>query len=383
MIKLAHPSVGKEELYAIRSVLESGQLAPGKENIKIQRAFAEYTGAKSAITTSSCSAAIITALKTIGVGTGDEVIVPSFTFPSAANAIVFCGASPVFVDITLDTYAIDAEKIEKAITEKTKAIIPIHPFGQAAEIERIMEIAKKHDLKVIEDAACAVGAMRNGKHVGTFGDFGCFSFHPRKIMTCGIGGMLITNNEEYAQKATRIKDQGSEIFYKGKNCFLENGTNFELSDIAAAILLVQLEKLPKLIQKRRLLALQYQRELWSSKCQEYYTIPNVASDYHNIKHTFQSFVILLKKNRNYSIKRALLSDGVETQVGGYAAHLEAAFVRFAHGDLKNSEIAHEYALALPMHQDLSAEDLAAVAVSLKSAVVMPEPDYMENIRAGC
>jgi perosamine synthetase len=189
-IPITKPFFGEEERKAILEPLESGWIVQGPKVAQFENLFAEFTGVPYAIATTSCTTALHLSLIAMGIGPGDEVILPSFTFVATANAIEYTGATPVFCDIDLNTFNIDVKEVPKKVTEKTKAIIPVHLFGLSADMKPILKIAEQHGLRVIEDAACGLGSYYDGRHVGTFGDSGCFSFHPRKAITTGEGGMI-------------------------------------------------------------------------------------------------------------------------------------------------------------------------------------------------
>ncbi|HEC89506.1 MAG TPA: DegT/DnrJ/EryC1/StrS family aminotransferase, partial [Thermoplasmatales archaeon] len=241
MISIARPLLGEEEKKAVVDVLNSGMLASGPKVEEFEKRFAEFVGVKYAVATTSGTTALHLALLSLSVGTGDEVIIPSFSFIATANSVLFCNAKPVFCDVNPKTFNIDVEKIESLITDKTKAIMPVHLYGQPADMKPILEIAEKHDLYVIGDAAQAHGAEYDGRRVGSFGDVECFSFYPTKNMTTGEGGMITTNIEEIAERARSIRNHGRE---KTKWGYEHNrlGYNYRMTDIAAAIGLEQLKK---------------------------------------------------------------------------------------------------------------------------------------------
>jgi len=205
MIPIAKPLLGEEEKKAVSQVIDSGIIASGPKTKEFEEKYAEYVGTKYALATSSGTTALHLGLLALGIKEGDEVIIPSFSFVASVNSILFCNAIPKFCDVDEKTFNIDAEKIEKLITKKTKAIMPVHLYGMAADMENIQEIADKHDLMVIGDAAQAHGATLNGKMVGSFGNLECFSFYPTKNMTTSEGGMVTTNNEELFEKADSIE----------------------------------------------------------------------------------------------------------------------------------------------------------------------------------
>lgn len=239
-INIAQPQIGKEEIKAVTAVLKSGMLAQGSKVAEFEEKFAKYIGVKYAVATSSGTTALHVTLLAVGVGPGDEVITSPFTFIASANSILYTGARPVFVDIDERTYNINQEKIESAITKQTKAIMPVHLYGQAADMTKIIKIAKKHKLAVIEDACQAHGAEWKKKKVGSFGT-GAFSLYPTKNMTTGEGGIITTNYKEIYEKACLLRAHGSKVRYYHDIL----GFNFRMTDLEAAIGIEQLKKLDK------------------------------------------------------------------------------------------------------------------------------------------
>ena len=247
MIRISAPFLGEEEISAVEHVLRSGMLSQGAYVEAFESAFADFIGVEHAIAVSSGTAALHIALLAAGIGKGDEVITTPFTFIATANAILFVGAKPVFVDVCEDDFNIDVEKVKEAINERTKAIIPVHLYGQPCDMKAIVDLAEDHNLHVIEDACQAHGAEFAGKKVGSFGTAGCFSFYPTKNMTTGEGGMLTTNSKEIAKKARMLRNHGSSARYMHEIL----GFNMRMTDISAAIGIEQLKKLPYFTKRRR------------------------------------------------------------------------------------------------------------------------------------
>ncbi|MFW9918302.1 MAG: DegT/DnrJ/EryC1/StrS family aminotransferase [Candidatus Thorarchaeota archaeon] len=256
MIPFAKPVIDKEEHEAVERVLESGMLAEGGESRELEKEFASYVGAKLATVTSNGTTALSTALEAMEINPGDEVITSPFTFIASANTISMIGAIPIFVDIDPNTYNIDPDRIKDAITERTKAIMPVHIFGMPCDMKQIMEIAEAHDLMVIEDACQAHGATVNGKMVGTIGHVGAFSFYATKNMMSGEGGMITTDDEDIYERALMIKNHG-----RGKGggySHFRIGYNNRMMDLVSAIGRVQLKRLPEATRIRRKNADRYQ-----------------------------------------------------------------------------------------------------------------------------
>ena len=208
MIKLSMPDIGLDEFEQIKEVLDSGYLVQGDKVDEFENLVKDYLKAKHVIAVSSGTAALHLALLALDIKAGDEVIIPDFTFPATANVIELVGATPVFVDIDLDSFCIDTKKIEEKISSRTKAIMPVQEFGQSSDMSKTLEIAERYNLKVVEDAACAFGSEYGEKKIGTIGDIGCFSLHPRKAITTGEGGLLTTNSDEYAEKLRILRNHG-------------------------------------------------------------------------------------------------------------------------------------------------------------------------------
>lgn len=252
MIPLCIPEVRGNEWKYIKECLDTNWVSSvGKFVDKFEEEFAKYNSAKSAVVTMNGTAALQLALVTLGIGEGDEVIVPSMTFISSVNSIKYVGAEPVFVDVERDTFVMDVNKVEELITEKTKAIMPVHIYGYPVEMDELNRIAKKHNLYVIEDATEALGTTYKGKLAGTLGDIGCFSFNGNKLITTGAGGMLITDNEEIGKRAKYLSNQTKTITENGAMYHEEIGYNFRMPNILAAMGLAQLENVDSYLEVKR------------------------------------------------------------------------------------------------------------------------------------
>ncbi|NQE44791.1 Aspartate aminotransferase [ANME-1 cluster archaeon GoMg2] len=367
-IHLLRPYFDSEELEEIQKVLDSGWVSQGSKVKEFEDKIVEYLGVKYAIAVTNCTSALHLALLSIGIKKGDEVLVADFTFPATGHSVLYCGAKPVFVDVDLKTYNITPELIEEKISERTKAIIPVHTFGQPAEMDKIMEIAKDHNLKVIEDAACALGAKYNDKYAGTTGDVGCFSFHARKGITTGEGGMAVTNNKNLADKIRNLSVFGMTSAWDREKStefiipeFTELGYNYKMSDITAAVGVTQLKRLEKIIERKCTLA-----KYWDEKLQEIEFIePPYVSE--NVKHIYQSYVALVDRhiNRNKLIV-TLVKRGIQTQIGTYASHIQPVYN--SNQKCPNSLEIFNRSLALPMYYMLREEDIDVAAAHLKKAL---------------
>jgi dTDP-4-amino-4,6-dideoxygalactose transaminase len=370
-IPLARPSVGEDELMAIRKVLESGMLTEGNVTAEFEKAFAGYLNMRNAIATSSCTTALDLALLALDIKKGDEVLVPDFTYPATGNVVFHVGAKPVLVDVDARTFNIDPDKMEKAIDSRTKAIIPAHLFGQSADMTSIMEIAEKHGLYVVEDAACGIGVTHRRRRIGSFGNASCFSFSPRKILTTGEGGMLVTNDDDLAERVRVEKNHGIKKLIGNKPSFMTPGHNFKLNDIASAIGLVQLKKVPALIEERVRLAKKYGDLLCTTKN---IVTPYVAS---GNNHTYQTYCTTITKGdmRN-RLMDELAVKGIETQIGTYALHLQPLYSKNTKSvgtKLTASEAAYHNTLALPMYNGLTAEQQEYVCENLTHLLRQASP----------
>ncbi|MBK7854503.1 MAG: DegT/DnrJ/EryC1/StrS family aminotransferase [Bacteroidetes bacterium] len=243
-IPLMQPGINDSDIEAVANVLRSGMLVQGKSSLEFEKEIADYLGCKHAILVSNGTASLHLALIALGIQEGDEVIVPAFSYVATANVVELVGATPIFVDVSIDDFNIEVSQIEKCITPRTKAIMPVHEFGIAANMDEIIEIAKKHNLKIIEDAACALGAKYNGKFVGTLSDIGSFSLHPRKSITSGEGGIITTDDDTIADKIKLLRNHGQRTV-DGEMIFEEAGFNYRLTDFQAALAHSQFKRMEK------------------------------------------------------------------------------------------------------------------------------------------
>ncbi len=348
-IPLARPILTDEEKAAVIAVLESGKYVRGEENAKFEKEFANYNGVRHAVTFSSGTAALHVALLALGIKSGDEVITTPLTFFATVEAIMLTGAKPVFVDIDPSTYNLNVDQIEQKLTERTKVIIPVHLYGQPANIKEVIGIAKKKGLYMIEDACQAHGAEFLGKKVGAFGDSGCFSFYPSKnLMVANEGGMVTTNDDSLAEQMRSLKDHGRTSTHVHQRV----GLNYHLGEVQAAIGRIQLRNLDRTISKRRKLAGIYKSELSNySSLTLPYEIPDA-------KHVYHLFVIQYEKRGQ--LQKMLEDDGVKTGIHyPIPCHKQPAYTNM-YGDiikLPVVEKAAERILSLPMHQYISEDEV--------------------------
>ena len=357
-IYLMRPFVGEEELEAVKRVFESKYLTEGPVTQEFEKKFAEYVGAKHGIAITSCAIGMELALQVWGIGPGDEVIVPDFTHPATGDCVCQVGAEPILVDVDLESYNVTAEGIEGAITGKTKCVIPV-PWGGNPLDTEIYKLGKEHNIPILEDTACSVGAKIGDKKVGSLADISVFSFHPRKVMTTGEGGMITTDNEEFAEKARSLKMFGAK---NGR--FVYHGTNYKMSNIVAAIGLEQLKKLDKILEDRIEKAKVYSELLEGLD----HIKPPVVKP--NVRHTFQSYCIYVEKEGwRDKLRQDLLKKGIETQIGTYALHLEPSYADVRrNGDLKNSEKLYENLLTLPLHHELTYDEQEYIVKSISELI---------------
>jgi len=364
-IRLAWPQLGDRELSNVAEVLRSGLVSQGPKSKQFEDLVCERLDVSFAFATSSGTTALHLALAAAGIGPGDEVLVADFTFPATGNVVLQQGARPVLVDIDPRLLAMSPEDARRKATRNTRALLPVHPFGAAADMDALMKLAGELDLAVIEDAATAFGGNYRGRSCGTIGNLGCFSFHGRKVITTGEGGMVVTDDEDLADRVRVLRNHGG-VRIDGRYAFADVGYNYRMSDVQAAIGIAQLERLDDLIAALRESAHLYDRLLDGA---EHVTIPpepEWGRDVH------QSYVVLLDSEVDRdAVIREMASRGIETTLGTYALHAEPAYARlggYAPGDLPASFHASRHSLALPLYSGLTNEQVDYVSNSLRAAV---------------
>lgn len=363
MLRLSIPSLGREEERALTEVLRSGYLVQGKKVAAFEGAIADYLGVKHAVAVNSGTSALHLSLLALGLKPGDEVIVPDYTFPATINVVELTGAKPVVVDIEPHTFNIDVDKVQHALTRRTKAIIPAHLFGQSADLGPLLKLAKKHGLHMIEDAACVLGAEYNGRKCGTLGEIGCFSFHPRKILTTGEGGMIVTSNKNLARQLRVLRNHGINYGKKGIDC-VAAGFNYRMTEMSAAMGLVQMSKLSRLISIRQRIAREYTLAL---KDIPWITTPVTAT---GNSHVFQTYIIQLHP----SIDRNRLMDhlkarGIEVNFGTYALHRLSYYKNkygFKAKDFPITEKIFQTTVALPLFETITKNQIRKVSNTLRA-----------------
>jgi dTDP-4-amino-4,6-dideoxygalactose transaminase len=384
-IPIAKPMFDDNEMRAILEPLKSGWVSQGPIVQEFENIFKSYVGTQYASAVSSGTAALHLALLACGVQPGDEVITSPFTCVATVNPIEYIGARPVFVDIDLKTFNIDASRVEEAINHRTKAIIAVHLFGLCADMDSLKEIAFKHNLVLIEDAALALGSFYKGQHAGSFGTAAIFSFHPRKMITTGEGGMVVTNNEEIDHKIKELRNYGASISawhrHHGKLYTLPEyhhlGFNYKMTDIQASLGIAQMQKLESILKTRRRIAERYAEELSSI---EWLVVPAEPPGY---VHAYQSYVCLFNPDSALhnpeSLESAhqlrnklmdfLYEKGITTVQGAQAIHTVSYYKRkygFSELDFPNALMADKLSIALPIYPQLSDQEQTYIIENLKS-----------------
>jgi dTDP-4-amino-4,6-dideoxygalactose transaminase len=358
-VAFAKPCLGPEEAEAARAAVESGWIMQGPRVAEFERVFAKYCETDHAVAVSNCTTALHLALVVLGVGPGDEVICPSMSFIATANAIAYTGATPVFADIDPLTFNLDPEAAEAAITPRTKVIMPVHQLGLPFDIDKITALGMKRGVKILEDAACAIGSRYKGRPVGGHSEMACFSFHPRKVITTGEGGMITTNNAAYAERLRLLRQHGMNAGvaerHSARQVVIEEyvclGYNYRMTDIQAAIGCEQMKKLDWMMARRRELAARYAAALADHPWLRAPHVPDYAEP------TFQSYAVTLTEQapmtRN-QLMQFLLDRGVASRRGVMLAHCEPAYASHRRPrDLAASERASASSLLLPLHPQMS------------------------------
>jgi dTDP-4-amino-4,6-dideoxygalactose transaminase len=358
-VPFAKPWFGGGETEAVGEVLSSGWLTQGPRVEEFERAFAARVGAPEAVATTNCTTALQLSLYVSGVGPGDEVIVPSLSFIATANAVWQCGATPVFADIDPATCNLDPAAAEAAITRRTKAIMPVHQVGLPADMDAFALLADRYGLAIVEDAACAIGAEHQGRPIGSLGNLTCFSLHPRKVITCGEGGMIAVSDPLVAERLRRLRQHAMDKSAAERHAadrvvvehYPERGWNARMTDLQAAVGLKQLEVLELILGERRRLAERYNELLGGMPTVETPKDPAYA------RRTWQSYPLRVLSEAGVSaadLMDALLHDGVATRRGIMAIHHEASYANCA-GPLPHTDAAAEDFVLLPLFPGLTDE----------------------------
>jgi len=353
MIPISKPAIGEAEKQAVLEVLESGMLVQGPRTAKLEERFAAVCGTRHAIATSSGTTALHVTLLAHGIGEGDEVITTSFTFIASVNSILYTGAQPVFVDIEEDTFNINPALIEAAITPRTKAIMPVHLYGYPCDMDAILDIAQRHNLVVIEDAAQAIGATYRGQPVGSFGT-GCFSLYATKNVMCGEGGMITTNDDTIAEQCRLMRSHGMKRRYYHDML----GYNFRLTDLHAAIALAQMERLAEFTARRRANAAYLNAHITSV------VTPAVRAGYGHVWHQY-TIRVDGGRDRDAAV-RQLNAAGIGTGIFYPLPAHQQGYLRAIVGEMTRpvAERSAQEVISLPVHPQLSPTDLETIVAEV-------------------
>lgn len=378
MMQITFPSFDESEITALRECLASGWVTQGPMVSRFEKLVAATHGVEHALATTSCTAALHLAAAALGLGPGDEVLVPAFTWVTSAHCAEYTGATARFVDVDIDTFNIDPAAVESAVTPRTRAIVAVHLFGLAAPMDELLSLAKRYRLAIIEDAACAIGTRYKNRPVGGIGDFGCFSFHPRKVVTTGEGGMVTTNNPELAQKVQSLRNHGAtglpppsadEPHGPWTMARFENlGFNLRLSDIQAAVGVAQMAKLERLLAERKQAARHYSTLL---RDMADLRVPDFDAQQ---GHTYQSYVVRVLeggRSRRNRLMAALDAVGVQTRPGTHAVHRLGYYARkygLRAEDYPNAALCEDTTITLPIFPGMAAAHREEVAAVLRKAL---------------
>lgn len=370
MIPITIPYLGEEEAQAAAEVIRSGWVTQGPKVAEFERLVAEYCETEHAVAVSSCTTALHLSLLVLGVEPGDEVICPSMSFIATANSIRHAGATPVFAEIDPQTYNLDPDDVQRWITPRTKAIMVVHQIGLPADMDRFNALGRKHGVKILEDAACAIGSRYQGKPIGGHSELACFSFHPRKIITTGDGGMITTNNAEYAEQLRLLRQHGMSLSdaarHGAKQVVIEQylcvGYNYRMTDIQAAVGVEQMKKLDRIIERRQELAQRYNQALADHPWLRPPHVPEYAVP------SYQSYAVQLTEDAPQSrdeLMQRLLDAGIATRRGIMLAHLEPPYANSdSSPQLPHSRQGSERSLLLPLFPTMTDQQQDAVVAAL-------------------
>jgi dTDP-4-amino-4,6-dideoxygalactose transaminase len=372
MIPVMKPWLGDEEARAAADAVGSGWVAQGPRVAEFETRFAARVGAEYGVAVSSCTTALHLALYLLGVGTGDEVVVPSFSFIATANCAVYVGATPVFADVESEDGNISVATVQPVLTERTRAVVVVDQGGMPADVEPLRRLCDSRGIALVEDAACAAGSRYRGAPVGAEAELAAWSFHPRKLVTTGEGGMITTSDGELATRARRLREHGMSVSAAARHqsrqpvieSYLEVGFNYRMTDIQAAVGLVQLGKLDQMVLRRRELAARYQAAL--ADVPGLRTVRDPAWGESN----FQSFWVEL--DGRYPLTRnalllALAEQGVSARAGIMAAHRQQAYAGHVHGDLSATERLTDNSLILPLFHTMTEQEQETVVGVIRRA----------------
>ena len=356
---MIEPVVGSEEERLVAEVLRSGWLSEGPMTKRFEQLVAEFVGAKHAVAATSCTTAMEIALRAMEIAPGERVLIPDFTHPATADAIIVLGAKPVLVDVDLASYNMDFEEARKALSKPGRAVLPVSWGGYPLNKKELTRLKDEFHVLALEDAACSLGSECDGARTGTMADVTCFSFHPRKVMTTGEGGMITTESDEYAEKMRSFKNFGSAKVGTEVR-FIRYGSNYKMSDILAAVGVAQMAKLPKIIERRIELAKNYDKLLND--------VDGIRppSGGKGLKHIYQTYAAYVEvEGARDKLIQHLRGLGIEAQIGTYALHMEPYYQNLERqGNLERSRKLYENLIALPMSHNMTSEDQRRVVTEL-------------------
>ena len=366
------PWISKDDKKIVDKALGQNMLTLGPQLERFERDFSKYTKSKYAVAVSNGTAALHLSLKALGIGKNDEVIIPDLTFVADANAILACNARPVIADINKNNFFLSISNLKKSITKKTKAVIPVHIYGQVCNIEEVLDVARDYNLKIIEDCAHAIGTFHDSRHVGTIGHTGCFSFYPTKNITTAEGGMVITNSKKIADKVRQLRSHGMSKSLKSRYSsgypwifdITEPGYNYRLDEIRASLGISQLKRIKKINELRKNAALYYDSKLQNIPG---IVLPDMVNDKTHSYHLYTIRVTKpFKSSRNQLFKK-LKQAGIRTTVYWMPIHKYSAFRKFAHSsNVKNTSKVYNEILALPLFPNISKKHQDSVINIIKS-----------------
>lgn len=365
-IQVMQPWLGDAEVEAVAAVIRSGWVAQGPQVAEFESAFSRHVGATNAVAVSSCTTGLHLVLHALELTDGDEVVVPSLSFIATANAVQYVGATPVFADVDLETQNVTVETIDRVVTPRTRAVLVVHQVGMPLELDSLRAYCDDRGLSLVEDAACAAGSTYRGQPIGASPSLGVFSFHPRKLLTTGEGGMVVSPDEDFAGRLRRLRAHGMSVSALDRHGsdrvsfeeYGELGFNFRMTDMQAAMGLVQLSRLDAMVERRRQLAGEYHEALDGGPGLVLPVDPPHGTT------NFQSYSVRMTEDCPISrdaMMQRLLDDGISTRRGVMASHREPAYRGFAHAPLPNTELLADQAIILPLHHQMTTEDVERVA----------------------
>jgi len=376
-VPLTRPVTGHEEIDLLREVVESGWLTQGNRVTEFEKRVAGYVGARHAVANANCTTSLHIALLLHGIGAGDDVVIPSYTWIATANVVRMVGATPVFADIDPDSFNVTAESMDAVLTPRTKALMPVHQFGMPADLDSIGELARRRGLLVIEDAACAVGSRYKGIPVGGHGNMACFSFHPRKLVTTGEGGMLVTNDDRLAARARVLINHGASISDTAKHAagsveallgeeFHEVGYNYRMTNLQGAMGVVQMSRLDEILARRGVLAARYTEAFASMPG----VIPPRAPSW--AVPNWQSYAIRVSAASRNAIAQRLLDAGIACRPAYMACHLQPAHRSAPRGSMAHTENTLATVIILPLFSQMTDAQQEHVIEQVRAAAT-PSP----------